>query len=122
MQDIMPQLGAGAQLVQSYGATGFRIANQPYETPVLVTTGATFPWSGEWTLESFAPIFTVDPLPELLLIGTGARHVLVDPALRAALKAKGLGVDTMDTGAACRTFNILLGEGRLVAAALKLPA
>jgi uncharacterized protein len=59
---------------------------------------------------------------ELLLIGTGARHEMIAPALRNALKEMGLAVDTMDTGAACRTFNILLGEGRRVAVALRLPA
>lgn len=121
MQDIMPPLGAGAQVIQSYGPQGFRIGNAVYETPVLVTESATYAWNGELTEQALEPLFLTTPQPEVLLIGTGARHRMVPPALRAALKARGLAIDTMDSGAACRTFNILLGEGRRVAAVLLLP-
>ncbi len=120
MQDIMPQLGAGAQLIQSYGGDGFRIGNVMYNSHVLVTANATMPWNGEWTLESLAPLLANGPL-EVLLAGTGARHTLLSPTFRHALKEHGIAVDSMDTGAACRTFNILLGEGRLAAVALRLP-
>ena len=119
MQDIMPSAPAGAQLIQSYGPAGFRIGGQDYATSVLVTATATLPWSGELTLETLAPLLAA-PL-EILLIGTGARHAMVLPVLRQEFKTREIGLDTMDTGAACRTFNILLGEGRQVAAALKLP-
>ncbi len=122
MQDIMPPVGADAQVIQSYGAGGFRIGNVAYESHVLVTPTATIGWSGELTLAALEPVLATVPLPELLLVGTGARHEMLDPALRAALKSREIGVDTMDTGAACRTFNILLSEGRRVAAVLKLPA
>lgn len=121
MQDIMPQLGADAQVIQSYGADSFRIGNVTYDTHVLVTPTHVFPWTGELTLEALAPILDSIPLAEVIIIGTGPRHTMLNPQLRAALKARELGVDTMDTGAACRTFNILLGEGRRVAAALMLP-
>ena len=121
MHDILP-VTAGAQLIQSYGANGFRIGNIAYATPVLVTPTMTFPWSGEWTIEALHPILTHDPRPEIILFGTGARHVMLNPTLRQALKAQGFGIDTMDTGAACRTFDILLSEGRRVAAVLLLPA
>jgi len=120
MHDIMPPVGADAQLIQSYGAAGFRIGNRQYDTPVLVTTNLTTEWSGELTLEALEPLFATIPQPEILLIGTGARHEMIDQKLRMALKARGLGIDSMDTGAACRTFNILLSESRRVAAALKL--
>lgn len=116
---MMPPPGANAQVIQSYGAAGFRIGNTPYDTPVLVLQTTTVSWSGALTMEAFAPLLV--PEVEVLLIGTGARHEMVDPALRQALKARGVAMDSMDTGAACRTFNILLGEGRKVAAALKLP-
>jgi uncharacterized protein len=55
---------------------------------------------------------------ELLLMGCGARLAPVAPALRAALKERGVAVEPMDTGAACRTFNVLTAEERRVAAAL----
>ena len=122
MQDIMPALGSSAQLIQSYGAGGFRIGNHVYDTHVLVLPDATFVWSGEWSLDAFEAMFGATPLPEVLLVGTGARHMLVPPAFRNAIKAQEIGFDSMDTGAACRTFNVLLGEARRVAAALLLPS
>ena len=160
MQDIMPQLGAGAQLVRSYGPQGFRIGQDSHESHVLVLPTMTLAWGGALTMEALGPIFSYKgdahsgvPLPsrerlgegaleeraslstppiqpspargegyiEILIIGTGKRHEMISPELRRALKEHGVGFDTMDTGAACRTFNILLGEGRRVAAALILP-
>jgi uncharacterized protein len=122
MQDIMPPVGADAQLIQSYGASGFRIGHGTYDTPVLVLPTSTMLWSGELTIAALEPILNSTPPTEVLLIGTGKRHEMIPPELRKELKARGVGVDTMDTGAACRTFNILLGEGRMVAAALLLSA
>lgn len=121
MQDITPPLNANAQLIQSYGVGGFRIGNAEHTSHVLVLPSATVAWSGELTLEALAPLLDVIPPTEVLLIGTGARHEMIAPELRRALKAHEIGVDTMDTGAACRTFNILLSESRHVAAALRLP-
>lgn len=59
--------------------------------------------------------------PELVLLGTGARLVFPHPRLTLALIQAGIGLEVMDTAAACRTYNILMGEGRAVAAALILP-
>lgn len=58
--------------------------------------------------------------PELVLLGTGARLRFPAPALCAALLGQGIGLEVMDVGAACRTYNFLAGEGRHVAAALIL--
>lgn len=58
--------------------------------------------------------------PEIVLLGTGARLQFPSPALLAPLYKAGIGVEVMDTPAACRTYNILLGEGRNVIAALIL--
>ena len=55
---------------------------------------------------------------ELLVLGCGARAIFVVPALRAELKAAGLALEVVDTGSACRIYNVLLAEGRRVAAAL----
>lgn len=59
-----------------------------------------------------------DPPVKVLLVGCGRRMTLLAPDLRKALRDAGLVVDVMDTGAACRTYNVLLGEKRPVAAAL----
>ena len=120
MQDITPPLGMTAQLIQSYGPTGFRIGNADYTTHVLVLPNVTVSWNGEWTVEALEPLLSAAEPTEILLLGTGARHEMIAPELKKALKERGVSVDTMDTGAACRTFNVLLGEGRRAAVALRL--
>ena len=60
----------------------------------------------------------VELRPEIVLLGTGASFRFPEPALLAPLYKAGIGVEVMDTQAACRTYNILLGEGRNVLAAL----
>lgn len=61
-----------------------------------------------------------DLRPEVVLLGTGARQRLPGPALYAGFAARGIGLEVMDNRAACRTFNVLLGEFRDVALALML--
>ena len=58
--------------------------------------------------------------PEVVLLGTGARQRFPNPQLIRALTAKGIGVECMDTPAACRTYNILMAEDRKVVAAILL--
>ncbi|MCU0868723.1 MAG: MTH938/NDUFAF3 family protein [Burkholderiales bacterium] len=66
-------------------------------------------------------VFTTAPI-EILLIGTGPKMVLVHPRVYAPVSAARIGVEVMDTFAACRTYNVLIAEGRKVAAAVILPA
>jgi uncharacterized protein len=61
---------------------------------------------------------TLEPAPEILVVGTGAEFVLPPPALRQAVRAWGPVIEAMTTPAGCRTFNLLVAEGRRVAAAL----
>jgi uncharacterized protein len=63
-----------------------------------------------------------EPVPELVILGSGSRLRFVPPSLLRPLIERRIGVETMDTGAACRTFNILAGEGRRVVAALLIEA
>ena len=72
---------------------------------------------GAATLDRFAPVVARGDV-EILLLGCGRRMGIVPPALRQGLRASGIVVDAMDTGAACRTYNVLLAEERRVAAAL----
>lgn len=121
MMDVTPQLTAGAQLIEAYGPEGFRIGGKQYATSVLVSPTVTQPLSLTLdTLNAASLLPLLDAQTEVLLIGTGMRHEMVAPALRMALKARGIASDSMDTGAAARTFNILLSEGRKVSAALIL--
>ena len=79
-----------------------------------------------WAPDGFAALTERDfasllaARPELVLLGTGARQQFPHPKLLQALAAAHVGVEAMDTRAACRTFNILVAEGRRVAAALVL--
>lgn len=72
----------------------------------------------ELKVEHFEPILALKP--EVVLLGTGSKLVFPAPQLTAQLARHGIGVEVMDTGAACRTYNVLISEGRAVAAALIL--
>jgi uncharacterized protein len=72
--------------------------------------------TAELTPESLQPILALKPT--VLLIGTGSAHVLLSPAIYGELINQGIGVEVMDTSAACRTYNALSAEDREVAAAL----
>lgn len=68
------------------------------------------------SFEDFDPVLSLEP--EVVLLGTGLHHRLVDPRLTARLARAGVALETMDTKAACRTYNILVADGRRVAGAL----
>ncbi|NMM46195.1 hypothetical protein HH303_17015 [Rhodospirillaceae bacterium KN72] len=120
--DITPAVPDGRQLVDSYGPGRFKIRGQSYEGPVIVFPNRVLSWDvahiDELTLDAVAAIRDADPSIEILLLGTGERMAMPPGGLRREMREKGIGVDLMDTGAACRTFNILMTEGRLAAAAL----
>ena len=126
MVDITPLLPGGRQIVESYGGGGFRVSGQRYQGSILVLPDRTLGWPvasfADITLDSLAPLVAAPAAgelrAELLLIGCGARLQLLPGDLRRALRAQGLVCEAMDTGAACRTYNVLLAEGRAVAAAL----
>jgi len=125
MVDITPMVPQGVQVVHGYGDGRFRIGDVSHEGPVLVRPEATVRWEvapdtalARFDLATLAPILEAEPGYDILLIGTGARQVFIPPAVRAQIREKGPVVEMMDTGAACRTFNLLLAEGRRVAAAL----
>ena len=120
--DITPQIPRDAQVIQRYGPGRFTISGETHHGAVLVTAQAVVPWRGDgpetWQEADFAQVLALAPSPEILLVGTGATMIRLPEQLRAALKAHGIGCDVMDTGAACRTYNVLLAEGRRVAAVL----
>jgi uncharacterized protein len=122
--DVTPIIPVGRQVIDSYGATGFRVSGAAYDGAILVFPDATEPWAvtsvADITVESLAPVIARGAV-QILLLGCGRRMQPVPATLRQALRAAGIVVDAMDTGAACRTYNILLAEDRRVAAAL-LPA
>lgn len=117
--DITPQVASGRQLISAYGDGRFRITGTAWECPILVFPDKTMPWvDGAHSLEALAAVLEYAPAIEFLIFGTGKRLTPLPPALRMALQQRGISADVMDTGAACRTFNVLLTEERRVAAAL----
>jgi uncharacterized protein len=130
MVDVSPIIPAGRQVLESYGGCGFRISGERYEHSVLVEVGQTVEWHvsswDEVTVESLLPLGNdnaqaggqIVGQTKTLLIGTGAKQHFPSRELRQKLRERGLVIETMDTGAACRTFNVLMAEGREVAAAL----
>ncbi|MBU6272826.1 MAG: Mth938-like domain-containing protein [Betaproteobacteria bacterium] len=108
-----------------YGAGYVEINRVRHAGPVLVSP------QGEvraWALSDWAALSTADfeamlaLAPEVVLLGTGSRQRFAHPRLHACLSAARIGLECMDTGAACRTYNILMAEGRRVLAALIPPA
>ncbi len=120
--DITPIVGEGRQIIGGYGGGGFRIAGLRYRGSVLVFPERTLRWpvseAEALVPEDFAEVRAATEEIDVLLLGCGARPAPLPGPLRADLRSAGIVVEVMDTGAACRTFHVLLAEARRVAAAL----
>ncbi len=120
--DVTPLIEGDRQVIDGYGPGVFHIAGEPRDGSVLVFPERTLGWAAtsfdKLTIEDFQPVIDAAPPVELLLLGCGERMLMPPAQLRAALRACGIVLEPMDTGAACRTFNVLLAEDRRVAAAL----
>jgi len=110
-------------LIRGYSAQEVRIGEHRLHASCIVTADTLI---SEWEPASFAELTVahLEPIlalkPEVVLLGTGPAQRFPPAAIRAALTARGVGLEVMDLGAACRTFNILVQEERQVAAALFL--
>jgi len=116
------QSAADRQTIQRYGNGGFKVSNVVFEGSVIVTPTATLVWPvsamSQLTVEDFQPLIALAGSLDVCLLGCGPEMLPLPRDIKTALKDAGLTVDPMDTGAACRTYNVLMGEGRAVAAAL----
>ena len=126
MPDITPSIPEKRQLIQSYGGGSFRIAGVHHLGSVLIDPDHTYSWFVEEifsiSLDNLDPIIkdcSRDMLGgAVLLLGTGLEIEEIKPELPIHLRQLGIGLEVMNTGAACRTFNVLLAEERHVMAAL----
>ncbi len=120
--DITPPVASDRQLIQGYGDGGFRVSGARHEGPVLILPRQTMAWSvrdiKDLSLDDLAPIREAGDTVGVLLLGCGVNGALINPALRAEVREWGVVIEAMGTGAACRTYNVLLSEDRDVAAAL----
>jgi uncharacterized protein len=111
--------------VTGYGPGWIGVAGEKVMRSVVITSlGEQFDWDcanfSELTSAHFARL--ADLSVELVIFGSGAKLRFIQPAWVSPLMQRGIGMEAMDTFAACRTFNILAGEGRKVAAALVVEA
>lgn len=108
--------------LEAYGDGGFRLDGARREGSILILNGAVEAWDvtapGDLALDHFAAVFAADPAPELVLLGMGARMAAPPAEVRTRFREAAIGLEFMDTGAACRLYQTLVGEGRLLAAAL----
>ncbi|MDA1089554.1 MAG: Mth938-like domain-containing protein [Proteobacteria bacterium] len=119
--DITPVLPPGRQLIESYGAGKFRVAGRDHHGSVLIFPDYTKPWPVtelfNITLDTLTDLRS-GPQVDILVVGCGPTFQAPPTLLRDGLRSLGVVLEWMDTGAACRTFNVLLGEDRACAAAL----
>lgn len=104
-----------ARPIEGYGPGFFRVAGAVHEGPLIVYPGQILPWRG---YEDTAPLLEMAAQIDVLFIGTGPEIAPLPAGLRTRLEEAGLGVEIMASPAACRTYNVLLSEGRRIAVAL----
>jgi len=112
---------AEGPVVTGFSGGGFVVDEGVYRALLLTPVSA-----GEWAPPALGdlepadlePLLALDPPPEFLLLGTGARLTHPPRALRESLEARGIGLEVMDSRAAARTWGLLRGEERWIAAAL----
>jgi uncharacterized protein len=100
--------------IEAYGDGGFRFAHLSHRGSLLILPSGMHAWSAD----DFAPVFAEAQGLDFVLLGTGTRMIRPPRAVLQAFEDRKLGLDFMDTGAAIRTYNMLLAEKRAFAAAL----
>lgn len=110
------------QELDAYGNGGFRFGEFSHKGSLLILPSGIYGWPHRFFQDinpaAFDQLFAETPPPEFLILGTGQSQLFPNLLLQRAFIEAGIGLEVMDTGAAARTYNILFGEGRNVAAAL----
>ena len=118
---FQPDTFVGTNAISRHEPGTVWVNNQRFEGSLLVPwKGEVRPWAAQehatLTAEHFSEVLALKP--ELVIFGSGARLRFISPALYRALIEARIGLETMDSAAACRTYNVLAAEGRSVVAAL----
>ena len=101
--------------IDGYGPGFFRVGGKRIDGPVIVSPNGVAAWGG-W--DDTAAVLSLQSKVDVVFVGTGAEIAHPPKAFREPLEEAGIGVETMASPAACRTYNVLLSEGRRVAVAL----
>lgn len=113
--------GSGLPPIDAFGDGGFRIAGVRKDGATLIVDGAARAWtrtSDQLQLADLQVFLNASTRPDMLILGVGERLEHPPASIRKAFREAGVGLEVMDTATACRTYNLLAGEGRNVAAAL----
>ena len=116
-------LTSNVNVIRGYGHGELRINDQRYQQSLIVSSTTIQPepaLNGVGDLADDHATHILSLKPEVVLLGTGQRQIFPDAAFGARFLQAGVGFEVMDTGAACRTFNVLVGEQRQVVALLLL--
>jgi len=120
---FQPDSLEGVNTIARHDGTSVWVGNQSHHGSVIVPwQGAVRPWAPD-AFDALAQMHFDELLqwqPELVIFGSGNRLRFPAPALLSSLIARRIGIESMDTAAACRTYNVLVSEGRTVVAALLL--
>ena len=117
--DVTPLIKANQNIIQSYADGAFKVSGQRFEHAVIVTPTEVLQWDAMFETLDGGAFDALDAAEiDVVLLGCGKSIRFLTPDLKKAYKKQGFSVDVMDTGAACRTYNVLMAEGRRVAAAL----
>jgi len=113
----------GINLIRRYGADFIAIGESEIRSSCIVSANSFAHWPprsiDELSPEHFAPLFALNP--EVVVLSTGSRQIFPRAALRAEFATRRIGLEVMEIGAACRTYNVLVAEERHVLAAILLP-
>jgi uncharacterized protein len=111
-------------LIRRYGADFVMVGERELRTSCIVSAAEIVAWAprgvDELTVEHLQPLF--ERKPEVVVLSTGARQTFPRAALRAEFAMRKIGLEVMEVGAACRTYNVLVAEERRVVAAILLPS
>tara|TARA_Y100001970_G_scaffold35420_1_gene43764 strand:- start:18097 stop:18486 length:390 start_codon:yes stop_codon:yes gene_type:complete len=120
--EIKPHKIEEYQFIRSYDSNGFLVSGVNFTGPILISKEQTFNWNFKNKIETmtFSDVSKINEIQDIdvLLIGTGKTFKMISNDFRAALRSNGIGVESMDTPAACRTYNVLITEARGVVGAI----
>lgn len=123
--DVTPLVKEGAKIIQGYSDGSFRISGDVFDGAVIVFEDKVIRWDAAEKVDDLKQddakaLIACSEDADVFLLGTGKSLTFPPAEFRKFLKESGVHVEVMDTGAACRTYNVLMAEGRRVAAALLL--
>ena len=119
--DITPLVPKDKKNITGYGNGAFKVNNEPHEGSVIILPDSVLSWNvndfAKFNAEEILPLIGKSNI-EILIVGCGAEHTALPLDIKNTFRENHINIEVMETGAACRTYNVLLTEGREVGAAL----